>query len=89
MQVRPTSPSASTATHSNPNHPPQPTFNPDSSEMTRDVILLNRYIAVEAAAGAGGFKVGDVVALQYAFSPLFPRPTNPLAARPRIQKASS
>lgn len=45
--------------------------------MTRDIILLNRYIAVEAAAGAGGFKIGDVVALQYVRPPFRSSPLNP------------
>ena len=34
--------------------------------MRQDIVLLNRYAAVEAASGTGqeGLKVGDVVALK-------------------------
>ncbi|ORY69321.1 signal peptidase, partial [Leucosporidium creatinivorum] len=44
----------------------QPTLNPDSSHMIQDIVLLNRYAAVESASGTGqgGFKVGDIVALK-------------------------
>ncbi|GAA5969204.1 hypothetical protein JCM11641_007508 [Rhodosporidiobolus odoratus] len=47
-----------------------PTFNPDSSQMYRDIVLVNRYAALAAAMGdASMFKPGDVVALK---SPLDP-----------------
>jgi hypothetical protein len=34
--------------------------------MIQDIVLLNRYAAVESASGTGqgGFKVGDIVALK-------------------------
>lgn len=41
----------------------QPTLNPDSSMMIKDIVLLNRYIPVKAASGVDSFHVGDVVAL--------------------------
>jgi hypothetical protein len=36
--------------------------------MIKDIVLLNRYTAMEASSGTGegGFRVGDVVALKYA-----------------------
>lgn len=82
MQVHPLSPSHpfTSAPHklkdsNDPNSPPsslclQPTFNPDSSLMWRDIVILNRYAGVVAAAGQGGWKIGDVVALRSVPFPL-------------------
>ncbi|GAA5859648.1 hypothetical protein JCM8547_006178 [Rhodosporidiobolus lusitaniae] len=48
----------------------QPTFNPDTSHMYRDIVLVNRLAAFESAHGdQSGFKPGDVVAMK---SPLNP-----------------
>lgn len=50
----------------------QPTLNPDSSHMIKDIVLLNRYAALAAAHGdRSGFKPGDVVAVKCVLS-LFP-----------------
>ena len=57
----------------------QPTLNPDSPSMIKDVVLLNRYAALAAAHGdRSGFKPGDVVAVKCASSPSSPR-SPPLA----------
>ncbi|GAA6006570.1 hypothetical protein JCM10207_004977 [Rhodosporidiobolus poonsookiae] len=48
----------------------QPTFNPDSSHMYRDIVLVNRYAALASSMGdKTAFQPGDVVALK---SPLNP-----------------
>ncbi|BGP12553.1 hypothetical protein JCM10213_004862 [Rhodosporidiobolus nylandii] len=48
----------------------QPTFNPDSSHMYRDIVLVNRYTALAAALGdKAQFKPGDVVALKSPVDP--------------------
>ncbi|KAI5479175.1 mitochondrial inner membrane protease subunit 2 [Pseudohyphozyma bogoriensis] len=47
----------------------QPTLNPDSSMMGKDVVVLNRYAAVLASAGRDVWKVGDVVAMVSVFLP--------------------
>lgn len=57
----------------------QPTLNPDSPSMIKDIVLLNRYAALAAAHGdRSGFKPGDVVAVKCASSPSSP-PSPPLA----------
>lgn len=44
---------------------PQPTLNPDSSMLTKDWVLLNRYAALAAQQGyKDSFRPGDVVALK-------------------------
>ncbi|KAM0756616.1 LexA/Signal peptidase [Meredithblackwellia eburnea MCA 4105] len=48
----------------------QPTLNPDSEKMTRDIVILNKWPAVKASAGASSWKVGDIVAV---VSPLDPQ----------------
>lgn len=44
----------------------QPTLNPDSSHMMQDIVLLDRYPALVAAAGAQSkaYQIGDVVAVR-------------------------
>lgn len=43
----------------------QPTLNPDSSHMIKDIVLLNRYVALAAAHGdKSGYQPGDVVAVK-------------------------
>lgn len=43
----------------------QPTLNPDSSMLTKDWVLLNRYAALAAQQGyKDSFRPGDVVALK-------------------------
>lgn len=56
--------------------PKQPTFNPDSSHMYRDIVLVNRYAALETTYGdKSAYKPGDVVAMKCApFSFFFPQP---------------
>ncbi|GAA5945342.1 hypothetical protein JCM3775_002191 [Rhodotorula graminis] len=48
----------------------QPTLNPDSPSMIKDIVLLNRYAALAAAHGdRSGFKPGDVVAVKSPVKP--------------------
>ncbi|GAA6031956.1 hypothetical protein JCM8097_003360 [Rhodosporidiobolus ruineniae] len=47
-----------------------PTFNPDSSMMYRDIVVVNRLAALDAAYGdRSWFKPGDVVALKSPIDP--------------------
>ncbi|KAK4057576.1 hypothetical protein OIO90_001221 [Microbotryomycetes sp. JL221] len=50
----------------------QPTLNPDTSMLKRDIVLLDRLAAVELSASHGktGLQIGDVVAVK---SPINPR----------------
>ncbi|GAA5905219.1 endopeptidase catalytic subunit [Sporobolomyces salmoneus] len=48
----------------------QPTLNPDSSHMIKDIVLLNRYVALAASHGdKSGYQPGDVVAVKSPINP--------------------